>query len=199
MKVDITRGILDYCDKKNLYLDYYHGVSEPGYKDEPLFCANWNKPKLKRIADVLEKKGFEIGWSDEYTNCSDCNKAIRTNADSYGWEPYFIMGDGFIVCGECVNANPDYILEYINENKAIPSHFIEVAESIGFICNENKCDEYESGFYPGQNDTPEKALDQLYNRYGGRDEFEGCFDYLFAITERGQFDVHWTVFIRVKK
>jgi hypothetical protein len=42
------------------------------------------------------------GFSDEYSVCEHCNKAFRTSPDSYSWVANYWVGDGFILCEDCV-------------------------------------------------------------------------------------------------
>ena len=51
------------------------------------------------------------GFSDEYSVCEHCNKAFRTSPDSYSWVANYWIGDGFIICEDCVKE--DYAEEYL--------------------------------------------------------------------------------------
>ena len=51
------------------------------------------------------------GFSDEYSVCEHCNKAFRTSPDSYSWTQNYWLGDGFIICEDCVKE--DYAEEYL--------------------------------------------------------------------------------------
>lgn len=197
-KQGIVDGLIDYCDRNGLEIDYYQGNNEPGYDDQPFFAADWNPKSMQRIGVLLEKIGYDIEWSDEWAVCDDCYKGIRTSPDSYGWEPSFIMGDGYLVCHECAIENlEDYIVNFTNDKRrAIHSWMIEPVKAIGFRCWDD-CKLFESGWHPGQTDTPESALTEIYEQCG-KEWFENRFDYLFAITDTGQFDIRWTMLIRDK-
>ncbi len=212
--------ILEYIDKHNLFIDFYDGVVEPGYDDVPTALANWNSPsnhpdsydmkhssyyeerkRTSRLAPLLTKLGFELDWSDEWDSCYDCGKLVRTSPDSYGWEPYYIIfNDCELVCNECAKEHiEDVIEEYVNTHlKALTSDWREAIEKAGFHCIEDECEIYETGFYPGQNDKPEKALQSIYDKVGEK-WFTDKFDYLFIINSVGQFDIHWTILIRNKQ
>ncbi len=64
------------------------GYAERGY-DVPtkgVLFADWNK--FPRDFDkVLERAGYAVEWSDEWSQCDDCQRAFRTSADSYCWTP----------------------------------------------------------------------------------------------------------------
>mgnify|MGYP001561251471 CR=1 FL=1 len=64
--------------------------AERGYT-QPARCilfANWNVLP-SAAGDLLEKLGYACEWSDEWTTCSDCQRALRTSPDGYDWRPYF--------------------------------------------------------------------------------------------------------------
>jgi hypothetical protein len=88
----------------------------------------------------------------------------------------------------------DVIDYYLNQTKkALPSWMREIIEFHGFKCLETEeeyCARFETGFHPGQNDTPEKAIKLA------KEILPYKFDYLFMITSRGQFDINWTILIR---
>ena len=216
----VLHRLMDYANENNLYIDWYPGCAEPGYDDVQMLAADWNPERFKfqdkgfkhsktsKIAQWIEtyfNGDLALEWSDEWASCGDCYKAVRTSPDSYGWEPYYIMFHAELVCGDCMQENPaDGIEAYMNStSRAIPSWFIESAENEGFYCilddpyYKDQCKRFETGFHPGQNDTPEKALEEIYEVVSEK-WFHENMDYLFAITSRGQFDLHWTVLVRKK-
>lgn len=81
------------------------------------------------------------GFSDEYSVCEHCNKAFRTSPDSYSWVANYWVGDGFILCEDCVREN--YSEEYLEslEEKCPPEFlyhgtgekYIESIDKIGLI------------------------------------------------------------------
>lgn len=80
--------------------------AELGYTQprKGILFANWNKFPTN-IDRLLERAGYAIEWSDEWTTCEDCNKAFRTQPDSYCWEPAGVIGDGTCLCNQCIKAN----------------------------------------------------------------------------------------------
>ena len=77
--------------------------AEPGYTQPKrgVLMANWNV--LPRGLDtILERAGYAIEWSDEWSTCESCNRAVRTQPDSYFWEPaYKLVNDSELLCTEC--------------------------------------------------------------------------------------------------
>lgn len=69
-----------------------------------ILFANWNKFP-SNIDKLLKRAGYEIEWNDEWTTCEDCNKAFRTEADSYCWEPAGKVTEQGCFCNECHKAN----------------------------------------------------------------------------------------------
>jgi len=213
-KDNVLDRLIEYCDKHGLYINTYPGVVEPGYDDKFMVAANWNK--MERIRDFIERYfggDVSIEWSDEWTGCTDCGKAFRTSPDCHAWLPYYVTGNDGIMCGDCAKENiEDVLAEFIDsQNRAIMDWMMPEAEKAGFICalndpwfGEMKCKRFQTGWHPGQNDTPQKALEELYllcdeDVKKGRQFFEDKYEYLFAITGKGQFDIDWTVLIRERE
>ena len=194
-KVPIYK-ILDYMDKKGFYFDCYEGIAEQGYENKPLICADWNPPEMERIYNWIEKyyEGrFDLDWSDEWMACDKCGRAVRSIHNSYGWEPSYLSRDCEVLCIECVKDTGEEALEnYINNSsKALPSWAIEIAEEAGFKCFEDEeyCKVYETGLHSYQTDDPKEIEKHIKENLPKH-------DYLFAINSTGQFDVHWSVFVK---
>lgn len=215
----LLSNLMDYIDRHNLDIQFYNGIAEPGYSDTLAVAANWNEPSndpnsydMKHPRCYEEKRrtsklgrffenvmGYELLWSDEWIGCNDCGKAVRTIANSYFWEPYYsIIQDCEIVCHNCLTVE-DMIEEYQNsENKAISSKWINRIKLKGFSCfedDEETCSIFENGFFPGQNDRPEKILEKIREKIG---DFDGRFDWIFSIVENSQFYIRFALFIRPK-
>lgn len=198
-KRDVLDRLIEYVDEKGLYIDYYHGIAEKGYEDGPMIAANWNEPKLKRIGDFIERyfeDEIRVDWSDEWTNCTDCLKAVRTQPDSYGWTPsYLWTSDCSIACVECYEDCVDDIIEhYMNDSSmAVFPEFVSYLEKEGFVCYspDEYCQKFETGLHAHQVDDPKKIAEEI-------EEHLPNHDYIFQVTGTGQFDVAWTVWIRKK-
>ena len=158
---------------------------EPGYSTEfpVILFANWNpleKSSMKAIESVAE-----IEWSDEWLT-DDNGRAFRCEPDCYGWEPSFFEWEGEIIPWDTLPESGEELQDALRDYgftaekgdtvfRALPSEIsADRLETIATLAT----DRLESGFHPGQNDTPEKALKSLP---------EGT--YVFRITEKGQFDI----------
>jgi len=100
----------------------------------------------------------EIGFSDEYTLCSECRNVIRTQPDCYGWRPDFWLDDSGYLCGDCVRKDfaEDYIAERVQkalEGKAVGCYLLDPSE-YGFV---QVAAGLENGMSPGQADDPRKV------------------------------------------
>lgn len=195
-KQKVLRNLLEWADRNNKYIDYYHGIAELGYTDKQMICSNWNPPEMKKISKWVESyfDDLEIDWSDEWMSCSECGKAIRSQPDSYGWLPsYLWTSDCSICCVECFeDCQDDIIQEYTNQtNKAITPEFYPILEKQGFICYspDEYCKCFETGFHPGQNDDPKKVAKEIKTELPN-------YDYIFKLDSAGQFDIQWSVFLR---
>ena len=192
----VLSRLIAYCDDKGLDIDYYQGISERGYEDKPILCANWNKPKLNRIQKWGESffdEEVEFDWDDEWTACSVCYKAIRTQADSYGWTASFMRTEYDIICHEHYEEYQEDIIDYFknNTNHAVMPEFYPILEKAGFVCYspDEYCQRFETGFHPGQNDDPKKIAKDIEKELPN-------YDYIFKIDSVGQFDINWSVYLR---
>lgn len=104
-------------DREDFYRQYHQAAqseienmgfapkyAEPGYEQphNGVLLANWNN--LARGLDViLERMGYTVEWSDEWATCDDCGAVVRTEPDSYCWEPGFIFkeSEGAFLCFQC--------------------------------------------------------------------------------------------------
>lgn len=176
------------CEIDNL--GYASEYGEPGY-DAPtkgVLFANWNYFP-RGIDSILERAGFAIEWSDEWT-VAENGKAYRTSPDSHGWKPSIVYGED---CQEfCRDDVGDYIDDYIAHLIDSPRHadmFDVDWTEYGF---ENMNGVFESGFHPGQNDDPKKILTEYQQRFPSK-------EFLFQIPSVGQFDISFTIWGRDKQ
>jgi hypothetical protein len=79
--------------------------AEPGYSEPQsgiIAFGNWNtvskwnerrhefdtidkEPAI--VSEKLDSLGVSLEWSDEWTTCEGCGKAVRTTPESYSWQP----------------------------------------------------------------------------------------------------------------
>ena len=165
--------------------------SEPDYqqpKSGLIVFANWNKVDddtiMPRLGDMLEKRyGAELQWSDEWSSCCTCGKAVRTQPDSYSWTPSHIINDCEIICSNCLS--PDDHLAGLegNYNKALTINSIDPANHDYVLLEAG----FESGFHPGQNANPRTIGKNLIAL--------GITRFLFKIDDTGQFDTTFSVWV----
>lgn len=95
----------------NTNINWYEDYAEPGYSLEGklgIFAENWNPPRMERIGNILEKLGYALEWSDEWTGCGECCKAVRIVEDSYSWKPYYKIIKCELFCLPCAKAVEEY-------------------------------------------------------------------------------------------
>jgi hypothetical protein len=143
------------------------------------------------------------GFPDEYDTCHSCNKIIRTSPTCHGWSPDYITTEYERICRECIEDNEDnmeiLIDEYSNNSdKAIPDWAIPLVKRNGFMClddeEEETCQIFVSGLHPYQNADPKKIIENLE-----KDGYLDKYDFLFAINSTGQFDIHFSLWIKEKE
>jgi hypothetical protein len=177
--------------------DVMVGYAEPGYPSDPdvvIVLGNYNPRHISgqdrwssddprvtmpvRLARSLERVGAELEWSDEWTQCQGCFRAVRTTENSYSWRPSFLWTDGGAVCHECaIKDGEDAFTGYGDDDESYinnagkcvtwcdPLH----VESFGFIKWEaNAPHTYENGWHPGQTDDPADILAGIHAAQPGR-------------------------------
>jgi hypothetical protein len=184
-----TKRLLNYVFDKYPDSQYAEGCSELGYDDKPVILANWNNIPQK-VFDVLERNGFSCEWEDEWITCDDCGKAFRSSPNSYGWEMFGYIGDGYALCGNCIDWD-DYLESLENKpRKAVTCSLFYKFESEITSRYTLVKDDYEAGLHPHQTDDPQKILKSLL-------EVNPNGKYLFVIDGQGQFDITFSVYERM--
>lgn len=178
---------LEKLDKiyPNAYFEFYAGCNEPGYDDKPMILADWNHVP-NHVFDKIESLGYACEWSDEWTSCSECGKGIRTIGDSYEWSPAYQLGDGEILCLDCIDPS-DYYESLENDPKRAVT--TEIAhkyppDDYGYAL---VTDDYVNGFHPGQNDNPKTILKAALEK-SPQDRF------LFVISYTSQFELGFALY-----
>lgn len=145
-------GFIQVYDKQYILIqDFRLGRDKHfPYDDKPSYLI---PESFQPYVDVLESLMGNWGFSDEYCTCSNCYKIIRTSPDSYNWQAEFYLGDGEILCPDCIDTE-SMLEEYKNTNKAVPDFILRRAD-----CNLVELDrEFSNGFFSGQDDSPEKLI-----------------------------------------
>lgn len=183
-------------------IGYANGESYAGMSDVWVL-GNWNdrtryidgqrevlSTAPGRLFDALERIGVNGEWLDEWSRCDSCQKLIRTQPDSYGWTAQYIIDDYGYTCHDCaVDGLPDTLDGYVNnESRAVTWLTADQLSELGWT--DAFPDDYDAanGFHPGQDDTPADMVTRL--RAAGDDR-----DYLFVITDKGQFDIHFRMMV----
>lgn len=168
-------------------INWAPSYAEPGYTDSPkgVLWANWNV--FPRDFDrILERAGYTVEWSDEWSTCDGCNRAVRTSPDSYQYQPFYVlMNDCEIVCLDCVDW-PDY-LESIEDNPDMAVIAECYPGKYGYH-RVSDSEAYENGFHPGQDDNPATILKALHA--AGREHI------VFRIPETSQFYIRFETWQR---
>jgi hypothetical protein len=178
------------------------GYAEPGYTDPKsgvIAFGNWNDVshwdagKRKFIADddapcrvakLLGKIGVELEWSDEWTICEHCGKAVRTKGDRYAWKRNYAEVDGCTTCGDCIKNDPTSYLESLEgqENSCLTVS-VDLEEH-GYVLLESG---FEHGFYSGQDADPRLIAKALKD--------QGISRFVFDLDSVGQFDLSFSLWV----
>jgi hypothetical protein len=170
-------------------MQWWTEYGEPGY-DQPergVLLTNWNYVSQK-VSNWLESLGFSLEWSDEWIE-HDC-KVYRSSPDSYSWTPSWTMDEeGNIYT---VDDHDGVIEALAMTDKEHPAHLLpdwvtdQELRDEGFEKVEG--DDRESGFFPGQTDTPEQDAEVLFGK--------GAEAVIFRRTEQSQFYGKWDVWVK---
>lgn len=173
------------------YVEYAARYGEPGY-DQPehgVVFANWNHFPRK-TCELLERAGYAVEWSDEWIISHETGKAYRTSPNSYSWTRYCVItDDGDVIGGDEIESGDQadwYINEYLLNDPERANVFKLDLTAFGFRQYNG---EYESGWHPGQTDDPREATRAIRAAHPH-------VDIVFSIASVGQFDTHWTAWIR---
>lgn len=161
--------------------------AEPGYSQpsKGVLFANWNHFP-RGIDSILERYGFAIEWSDEWTTCEECGRAVRTSADSYGWQPsYALVREYSIVCVDCLKNDAESYLESLENHPTRALNLLDIDPvTYGYVKVEGNL---ENGLHPGQNDNPHQIYARLHPKYPRL---------LFRVDGVGQFDIGFSVWAK---
>lgn len=130
------------------------------------------------------------GFSDEYSVCEHCNRAFRTSPDSYSWTANYWLGDGFIICDECVKEDfAEEYLESMHNNPKIANTILSDNEMENIGYEKVNADNYESGWY-GTCDDPQEILEKEM-------EINPEYDYVFSVCGSGQFHTYFDLWRKI--
>lgn len=146
--------------------------------------------KADQVERILGKLGFEQAYPDQMTICEDCYKLVDLMPGYYGdVHVAQILDDCTLLCPKCAISDPEaYIEDRLNNpKKANTLLTVQELADLGFSLVEGQ---YETGFHTGQTDDPKKILAK--HKEVGK-------DYLFHISDIGQFDVRYSLYSRGKE
>lgn len=185
--------LCDYAEKRRAYINFYAGCSEPGYNDKDMILCNWNNLSDK-LFQFLENSGFACEWEDEWTECDSCNKGFRTSPNSYSWQMFGHIFDGYALCGNCLAADPIEFLESLENNpcKALTHTLADVIDVTKWGYKLVKR-EFEAGMYEYQFElpSPEEIL---------KSELQKSPDskFIFVMDSQGQFDIKFSLYRKIR-
>lgn len=147
-----------------------------------------------RLAEALERIGVECEWLDEWHECCNCYRLLRTQPDSYSWklDGLWIDDEGYM-CSQCALQDVDACLEgYINNPRTAVTwlHEKDLSDAGYEQWEPDNPHQYANGWYEGQNDEPPAILERIL-----RDNPDASV--VFHISGVGQFDIHFTAWVAV--
>jgi len=165
-------------------IDYYNIEGNEAFQN-----MSFEVNHIYRVPEGLLELDDVIDWgfSDEWSTCSNCYKAIFTSPYYPGDKPRYAVLNNEVLCDDCITneCEQEYIDSVTNDyKKTLNTNIISESklEELGWIKQEQK---YESGMYKGQIDSPKKVWN----------EFKELGDTLFTY-ESGQFDINFWIWIR---
>jgi hypothetical protein len=195
--------------------DIILGYAEPGYGSVPsgetpiIVLGNWNPRRVpgedrkskhpavtlpKRLGEALERAGAGVHWLDEWARCDGCYRAVRTEPDSYSWQPSYALTDGGLLCHDCLReCGEDALDEYVNDSgRAVTWADGPHLESFGYVKWEPRDPHtYESAHHSGQDDEPADVLAEIQGHYDDA-------RVIFLLDEASQFYVRFSAYVKIE-
>lgn len=165
--------------------------------------------RMGRLAEALQRIDVECEWLDEWDECRDCYRLIRTSANSYSFtlDAIWTM-DGYI-CSDCAMKDienslieGDFVWRVVEGEVEEPevSHAVSFCstsdlEAIGFKLwtgnpEGSKDGRLESGWHPGQTATPSAAAEEI------AEALDCDAEIVFYLDEASQFYVGFSAWVR---
>lgn len=210
--LDTTQAVVEFlsalAERDGRYFDFAGSYGEPGYTTDgetPLVVLGDYWCRCREIGDDMmhdvaahypkafarmEANGVEFEWHDEWIVDSENDKAYRTQADSYQWQPSYVLSDD----GEMLTADDDveaWVQWAVNDpSRCIPSRVYsgKDLEAVGFVLY-NAEHSYENGWHPHQTDDPKTVSDAVRRDHGD-------VDVVFALDETSQFYIGFSAYYR---
>ena len=199
-KLDKAQGTYQFSNRAEEVQLYAGDQLSDDFDEDVVAVGNWNTldtynretqkledlpggDLLERLGNALERIGVELVWSDCTTTCDECNKLFNTHPTCYGWQPSYVMGDGYLTCKDCLD--PEAYLQELegNPDKALNLDAIDPADHGYKLLQEG----FEAGWHPGQDASRKKIAEALRKR--------GVERFLFRIDDVGQFDAKFSVWV----
>ncbi len=186
-------SILELCERhvRHGEVDYAPQYGEPGYNEAKagILFADWNNAP-RWLTEGLERRGFDLEWSDEWTIAYETGKAYRTSPNGWGWTPYYVFTDnGDVIGGDEIESGDqaEWYIEYLLNDPTRCNLFrgLDLTQ-YGF---KQAFADLETGFHPGQNDKPADLFRKAQAEYPDH-------DVVFQLDDTGQFDCRWSVWAR---
>lgn len=175
--------------------DYCSQYGEKGYNNPAKFIIfhNWNNVEQK-IQDYFEAIGCELEWCDEWIIDYDNDKAYRTSANSYDWQPQTAYTEN----GELLTPD-NSVEEWIDFCKVEQGDTVSnclrdftedsLIESLGYI--KYNAESFENGWHSGQTDEPNKIVSTIFSTI---DNVESV---VFKLDENSQFYSKFSAFYKL--
>lgn len=111
----------------------------------------------ERILD--EVFGDDWGYSDEWTECSNCGHAINTMHDN------LFVDYKEIYCENCVRKEPDNYIKYLINDPQNANTILSDNELMKEGFEKLNAEPFYNEYYDGQNDDPSIILDEMQDKY----------------------------------
>lgn len=149
--------------------------------------------KQNRLSALMDKRGMELRFFDEIIT-DDNGKVHELNPGYHGQIATYRILDGSVWSqDEAIDYAAAYVEALLEEeynNRSDRWLTDEQLTGLGFIKFEYNA---EGGFHPGQTDTPDSTAAMV------EAAIPGATDFIFQITDVGQFDCAWVVWYRLEE
>lgn len=138
----------------------------------------------------------EFAFTDEYDECVECSKVLRTSPTHYGWKPDYFLSEAMngLLCLDCLRKDTDFFFEQMealyDTGKAVGSPL--PPEELGYeqvIIHDSYGTKttWQSGLHHGMSDNADAQFKKL--RAGG-------IEIPLFVFEPSQFYVEWEIWVK---
>lgn len=191
MNFDRVRIIQEAAENKGIEFYIVSDYGDKGYSiegdKEGVILSDWNKfDKYPNIVEYLEEH-FELNWDDEFVIDYENDVAYRSQPDSYGWQPEFVIMESEVLGVDDINKMDDVDFREFLETENYLNNPKTAINLNGFQPRGTDVAEDDYHMFEYEPD-PEKIFNKVKEQYPDK-------DFYFVIGGVAQFGLSFTLYM----